>query len=484
MTSVAGPVRVNARLDTPLSRWLWLLKWLLALPHLVLLALLWIAFAVLSVIAFFAILITGRYPHAIFEFNVGVLRWTWRVIYYSYGALGTDRYPPFTLDAVPDFPATLDIAYPARLSRGLALVKWWLLALPHYLIIAFFVGGGGYAAAQADRAGEPGGWSVGGGLIGLLTLIAGVALLFTGRYPCGVFDLLLGMHRWVLRVTAYAALMTDSYPPFRLDLGGDEPADLTVDAAAPADPVAVAAVTAPVARWTTGRVLTVVLGSVLVAAAFGAVVGGAALLLADRTGRDAEGFLGTGVQTVSTAGHALVLDPVELRGDPGAPDLDAVLGRVRVTATGPDAAAVFVGIGPAADVESYLGAVARSRLTEAGPGRPVQLQSLPGGAPATPPGQQPWSASVSGPGTQQLTWTATQGRWAIVVMNADGTRPVTAAVSAAVTAPALHWVWTGLFLGAGLALIPGVVLVGLALPRRPRDPGTAPLVAVRSEGRR
>ncbi len=216
-------MRVNARVDIPLSRWLWLVKWLLVVPHLVLLALLWLAFGVLSVVALVAILISGRYPRAIFEFNLGVLRWTWRVAYYAFGALGTDRYPPFTLGPVPDYPATLDIDYPERLSRGLVLVKWWLLALPHYLVIAFFVGGGESAATAADGSGQAGGWSFAGGLIGLLTLFAGVALLFTGRYPRGVFDFLLGMHRWVLRVTAYAALMTDRYPPFRIDLGGSEP---------------------------------------------------------------------------------------------------------------------------------------------------------------------------------------------------------------------------------------------------------------------
>ena len=291
MTSLAQPVRVNARLDLPLSRWLWLVKWLLAVPHLVLLALLWLAFGVLSVVALVAILINGRYPRAIFEFNLGVLRWTWRVVYYACGALGTDRYPPFTLGPAPDYPATLDIDYPERLSRGLALVKWWLLALPHYLVITFFVGGGGSTATAADGSEQAGGWSFAGGLIGLLTLFAGVALLFTGRYPRGVFDFLLGMHRWVLRVTAYAALMTDRYPPFRIDLGGSEPPEPAVQEETTGHPVL--AVPRPGAGWTTGRVVTVVLGSLLVAAALGTAVGGTTLLVADRAGRDADGFLST-----------------------------------------------------------------------------------------------------------------------------------------------------------------------------------------------
>jgi hypothetical protein len=209
------PVRVDGRLDEPLSRWLWLVKWLLLIPHYIVLFFLGIAFAVLTVVAFFAILFTGRYPRSIFEFDLGVLRWAWRVAFYGYGALATDRYPPFTLKDVPDYPARLDIEYPERLSRGLVLVKWWLLAVPHYLVIALFTGGG----IGGDDAGRnvP-------GLVGVLVLIAAVALLFTTRYLRGVFDFVMGMNRWTLRVAGYAFLMTDRYPPFRLDMGGAEPA--------------------------------------------------------------------------------------------------------------------------------------------------------------------------------------------------------------------------------------------------------------------
>jgi Domain of unknown function (DUF4389) len=222
MSTTAYPVSVNASLQPELSRWLWLVKWLLAIPHYVVLVFLWVALVVSSVIAFFAIVFTGRYPRGIFDFNVGVLRWHWRVSYYSYSALGTDRYPPFTLRDIADYPAHFEVAYPQHLSRGLVLVKWWLLAIPQYLIVGIFAGGGLYAANQTSSSdSQP--WLLGGGLIGLMVVIAAIALLFTGRYPRSIFDLVLGLNRWVLRVVAYAALMTDTYPPFRLDMGPNEP---------------------------------------------------------------------------------------------------------------------------------------------------------------------------------------------------------------------------------------------------------------------
>lgn len=215
------PLRLTGHLNRDLSRGLWLVKWLLAIPHYIVLVFLWIAFVVVTVIAFFAILFTGRYPRGLFDFNVGVLRWSWRVGFYSFSVLGTDRYPPFSLQPDPDFPAELTVAYPERLSNGLVLIKWWLLALPHYLVIGLF--GSGWWLGWWEPSNSRWIDEAAPGLIGLLVLVAGVALLFRGRYPQSIFDLVIGLNRWVYRVVAYSALMTDHYPPFRLDQGGDDP---------------------------------------------------------------------------------------------------------------------------------------------------------------------------------------------------------------------------------------------------------------------
>ena len=195
------PVTIKGELAPDLSRWLWLVKWVLVIPLFVVLVFLWIAFLVLTVIAFFAILFTGRYPRGIFDFNLGVLRWSWRVGFYSYNALGTDRYPPFSLKEEADYPATLEVAYPERLSRGLVLVKWWLLAIPHYLVLSLLSGGVGAEC---------------GGVSFLLVLFAGVAMLFGRRYPADMFELVMGINRWTWRAAAYVFLMRDEYPPFSL----------------------------------------------------------------------------------------------------------------------------------------------------------------------------------------------------------------------------------------------------------------------------
>ena len=199
-TDSTYPVSVEGELDPELGRWLWLVKWFLVIPHIIILLFLWVAFVVLTVAALFAILFTGRYPRGIFDFNVGVMRWSWRVGFYSYSALATDRYPPFSLSS-RDYPANLEVEYPERLSRGLVLIKWWLLAIPHYLVVSLIQGGVGESGA---------------GLVTLLALFGAVGLLYNGRYHRDIFELVLGFNRWAIRVSAYAALMTDEYPPFRL----------------------------------------------------------------------------------------------------------------------------------------------------------------------------------------------------------------------------------------------------------------------------
>ena len=181
-------------------------KWLLAIPHFIVLVLpVDRVLRVLTVVAFFAILFTGRYPRGIFDFNVGVLRWTWRV-----ASTPTARWAPIGTrrsrsDDAPTTRRRSRSTYPERLSRGLVLVKWWLLAIPQYIIVAAARRLGDGAAGATAAGGRGLVRRAAAGLIGLLVLFAGVALLFTGRYPRGLFDLVIGLNRWVFRVVAYAA---------------------------------------------------------------------------------------------------------------------------------------------------------------------------------------------------------------------------------------------------------------------------------------
>ncbi len=182
----AYPVTFDVDYPERLSRWKIFVKWLLAIPHFIVLMLYGIAYFVTLIIAWFAILFTGRYPRGLFDFAVGLLRWSIRVDVYT--NLMRDEYPPF--GTAGDYPARLEVEYPERLSRWKIFVKW-LMAIPHMIILY--------------------GYSI---LAGVITFVAFFIILFTGRYPRALFDLVVGYYRWNTRVYAYVLLLTDEYPPF------------------------------------------------------------------------------------------------------------------------------------------------------------------------------------------------------------------------------------------------------------------------------
>ncbi|HKS43635.1 MAG TPA: DUF4389 domain-containing protein [Amycolatopsis sp.] len=450
--AVVYPVRVEASLDTGLSRWSWLVKWILLIPHYVVLFFLWIAFCLLTGVALFAILFTGRYPRAMFDFNVGVLRWTWRVQYYGYAALGTDQYPPFTLADVPEYPARLEVDYPERLSRGLVLVKWWLLAIPQYIVVGLFVGGGLWLHDRGDRFD----WAA-GGLVGILVFVAAVVLLFTGRYLTPIFDFVLGMDRWVVRVGAYAALMTDEYPPFRLDTGGRDPAGPVVPAGVHHPP-------RPAQWWTPGRIASVIAGAVLALTAMGLISGGAAVLWADRFARDADGYLSTS-NIYATSGYAIVAEGIDTTSWQGFSGVAGdVRARVSPTGSNPD---VYVGIAPSDAVARYLAGADYLTVRDMA-GNDVTIhkgQSVP----APPTSADIWATQTQGVGTQVVTWPAPSGDWTAVAMNPDGSPGVSVRAEIGATVPGLGWIGGTILCVGVLFLGAGVVLIAVPVHRAARQ---------------
>lgn len=192
----AEAVRVRGAIDAPSNK-LWLVKWcVLAVPHYPILIGLYLVYPLVVLAAGVAILLTGRYPRPLFDFNVGVLRWSWRVMNYRFPMNTTDKYPPFSLKPQADYPGDLEVDYPEQLSRGAVLVKWWLLALPQIIMC----------------------WAMEAPLQ-VLCVISAVRLLARGTVSEGMFDLLMGIVRWRYRVAVYVSLMSDEYPPFRMDLG-------------------------------------------------------------------------------------------------------------------------------------------------------------------------------------------------------------------------------------------------------------------------
>lgn len=452
------PVRMEGHLDRP-SRALWLIKWLLVIPHYFVLAFLWIGFFVSSVASFLVLLFTARYPRSLFDFNLGVLRWSWRVGFYAFGANGTDRYPPFTLADVSDYPARVEIDYPQQQRKGFPLIGWWLAGIPQYIVAGIFIGGGGAAGWTASTRSWGGAtWF---GLIGLLVFVAVLVLLFRGEYPRSIFDFVLGLNRWVLRVVAYAALMTPEYPPFRVDPGEQEPAGTlamtsgttvpseTAETAPIAPPAAATEATTRPVQWGPGRVIALVLVSIVGLASLGLIAGWGAGIVLDQTQRDSSGYLMTSATRYSTGTYAVVSASYRggVSGDVFVPR--GLLGtvRLRVTSSRP----VFAGIGPENGVNAYLSGVARAeRNNFAARGT---FTTYSGAAPASPPTAQSfWSASNLGSGTRTLNWTPQTGNWRIVLMNANGSSGVSADVSIGARIPHLLTISVAV-LGAGMLLL-------------------------------
>jgi Domain of unknown function (DUF4389) len=186
------PVRVDADRQDEYVRFLPLIKWLLAFPHYIVLAVLFIGVFFAHLIAFFAVIFTRTYPRGLFNYNVGVFRWSWRVT--AYVQLLRDQYPPFSLGEDPGYPAYLEIDYPEDgIDRWRPLVQW-LLVIPFMIVV--------YLLSLIARVAT---------FIGLLTII------FTKEIPAGIFNFIVVAQRWATRAFAYGAFLVDRYPPFDFD---------------------------------------------------------------------------------------------------------------------------------------------------------------------------------------------------------------------------------------------------------------------------
>jgi hypothetical protein len=472
------PLRVEATRDESLSRWLWLVKWLLLIPHILVLLVLWVGFAVLTLVSYLAVLVTGRYPHAIRAYCLGVLRWSWRVNYYGYQALGTDRYPPFTLADVPDYPARLELDDTPPPPRWLPLVAW-LLALPHIALLGALTGAASWQFDSSDHSTT----SAPVGVVAIGILIAGLALLFTGRYPRGLDDLMVGVARWNLRVTAYLALLSPRYPPFRLDQGDSEP---------DGDPIGPDTRTARTDSSPAGSIVALVAGVLLLLPATGAVAGGAAALALSGS-RDSSGWVTSPLVHVQSSTAAVTAEDITVEaGDLWTRNL-ADLGGLRLSATGAAGQDVFVGIAPQAAVDTWLAGAARDRVTGMASGdvryarRGGAVQSV-----TSPAAQTFWLATATGTGTANLSWKVVNGDFAVVLANVDGSAGVSADVRASTQVPNLTGLG-GALLGTGILLgllaLTLIVIGGIGLGRRhggppplraepaPAAPQTPPLLA-------
>jgi hypothetical protein len=182
------PVHLEIQHQEEYSRFMPLVKWLLAIPHYLALLVLGIGALFVLIAAFFVVLFTGRFPKGMFDYLVGVHRWGLRVI--AYTDLMVDPYPPFTLQPDPSYPVSFDIDYPDHVNRWRPLVAW-LLVIP-YAIVAYVI----YYLGR------------------IMVLFAFFTILFAKTYPEGMFNIVKISLRWMARTSAYEYWMVTRYPPF------------------------------------------------------------------------------------------------------------------------------------------------------------------------------------------------------------------------------------------------------------------------------
>ena len=191
--SVAYPVELVGEYQEQVNRFLWLIKWILLIPHFIVLWFLSIPTIFTTPLSWLAVIIMGRYPSFLWAYHAGLLRWSWRINFYSYQAGSTDQYPPFAFQSREEYPADLIIEYPESSSRLTGLFRW-ILIIPHWIITAIL-----------------------SEIVNILVLFALVFLLFTGRYSQDLFNIIMGLNRWIYRANAYGWLLVDAYPPFSFD---------------------------------------------------------------------------------------------------------------------------------------------------------------------------------------------------------------------------------------------------------------------------
>ncbi len=223
------------------------------------------------------------------------------------------------------------------------------------------------------------------------------------------------------------------------------------------------------------KIVAIVIGVLLILIGLGVLVPGV-IVLGINSAANSDGYLTTAAHSLNSDGYALATPDVKLHLGSG----DWVPGdwSAQVKATSTNGKAIFVGIGPTAQVTDYLSAVSYDRVTNWswGSSGDPQYTTHEGSASATlaPPGQQTfWVTKQEGDGAQAIQWHIQSGDWTAVVMNADGSAPVAASVSIGAHLGFLLPLGIGLTVGGVVLLAIGIVLVVLGA-RRPRGPAQQP----------